>query len=105
MVDSKKKPRKGAGRVAFLAHLDGIKKMIEAGHPLVSVFEEYESKLSIKSGQFGKYVRKYIKGEVRNEPKPKQAKAAPIRTRAPDQPAFVSSPTPRDDLIHPKPKG
>ncbi|HEY6044334.1 MAG TPA: TraK family protein [Nitrosospira sp.] len=62
MVDSKKKPRKGAGRVAFLAHLDGIKKMIEAGHPLVSVFEEYESKLSIKSGQFGKYVRKYVKG-------------------------------------------
>ena len=69
MVDSKKRVRKGTGRVAFLAHLEGIKKMIEAGHPLVSVFEEYESKLSIKSGQFGKYVRKYVKGEVSNEPK------------------------------------
>jgi hypothetical protein len=68
MVDSKKKVR-GAGRVAFLAHLEGIKKMIDAGHPLVSVFEEYESKLSIKSGQFGKYVRKYVKGEMSNEPK------------------------------------
>ena len=81
MADSTKKGRKGAGRVAFLANLDGIKKMIEAGHPLVSVFEEYESKLSIKSGQFGKYVRKYVKGEAnkdmkkivkaRNEPKTK----------------------------------
>ena len=31
MVDSKKRVRKGTGRVAFLAHLEGIKKMIEAG--------------------------------------------------------------------------
>jgi hypothetical protein len=63
MVDSKKKVRKGSGKVAFMAHLEGIKKMLDAGHPMISVFEEYEKKLSIKSGQFGKYVRKYIRNK------------------------------------------
>ena len=70
MADLKKKVRKGTGRVSFLANLDGIKKMLDAGHPMISVFEEYENKLSIKSGQFGKYVRKYVKGEARNKIKP-----------------------------------
>ena len=61
MVDLKKKVRKGAGKVAFLAHMEGIKKMIEAGYPMISVFEEYESKMTVKEQQFGKYVRKYIR--------------------------------------------
>jgi hypothetical protein len=101
MGDSEKKPRKGAGRVAFLAHLEGIKKMIEAGHPLVSVFEAYENKLSIKSGQFGKYVRKYIKGEVKNEGKPEAKDTGATR-----KPRGVESGHPkfkpsgrRDDLV------
>lgn len=70
MADSKKKARKGTGRVAFKAHLAGIKKMIEDGHPVIAVFEAYENKLSIKSGQFGKYVRQYVKGEQRKKTKP-----------------------------------
>jgi topoisomerase IA-like protein len=69
MVDLKKKGRKGSGRVAFLAHLEGIKKMIDAGHLVITVFEEYENKVGIKSGQFGKYVRRYVKGDVRNKTK------------------------------------
>ncbi len=100
-----KKPVRGAGRVAFLARQEGIKKMTEEGHPLLSIYQKYEGDLNISYSQFVRYVGRYIKGEVKNEPKPKQAKASPIRTRTPDQPAFVSSATPRDDLIHPKPKG
>ena len=102
MVDLKNKGRKGSGRVAFLAHLEGIKKMIDAGHPLVSVFEEYEKKLSIKSGQFGKYVKKYIRNK-RDENNDRTAakgqgtkEKRPVRTREPGQQAFVSSDTPRD---------
>lgn len=60
--DSKKKVR-GAGRVAFLARQEGIKKMIEAGHPLVSVYQEYEDELTIKYGQFAKYVNKFIRNK------------------------------------------
>ena len=70
MADLKKRVRKGTGKVAFMAHLEGIKKMLDAGYPMISVFEEYEKKLSIKSGQFGKYVRKYVKGETRSKTKP-----------------------------------
>lgn len=67
MTASKKGGRKGTGKVAFLAHLEGIKKMLDAGHPMISVFEEYENKLSIKSGQFGKYVRKFIRSKPTEE--------------------------------------
>lgn len=60
--DSKKKVR-GSGRVAFLARVEGIKKMIEDGHPLISVYQEYEDELTIKYGQFAKYVNKFIRRE------------------------------------------
>lgn len=94
MADLKKKPRRGAGRVAFLAHLDGIKKMIEAGHPLVSVFEEYENKLNIKSGQFGKYVRKYVRGEPS---KPKETVSK--KEKAPSKEGFKFDPKSKEDLF------
>lgn len=99
---------RGAGRVGFLARQEGIKKMVEAGHPLLTVYQEYEKDLSISYSQFVKYIHKYIrrKSDGNEGKKITPAKeTTPIRTRTSDQPAFVSSPTPRDDLIHPKPKG
>ena len=84
MADLKKKVRKGAGKVSFLAHLDGIKKMLDAGYPMISVFEEYENKLSIKSGQFGKYVRKYVKGTVK-----KEKSASVSKPRKADREGFI----------------
>jgi hypothetical protein len=83
MADLKKKVRKGTGKVAFMAHLEGIKKMLDAGYPMISVFEEYEKKLSIKSGQFGKYVRKYIRSKP-NEGE-KTAKAVETKTTKPGE--------------------
>lgn len=97
MVDSKKKLRKGTGKVAFLAHLEGIKKMIEAGHPTIAVFEEYESKMTVKEQQFGKYVRKYVKGEsakvkeTKAETKPKKSEHG--------LPKFEKKERNRDDLV------
>lgn len=93
MADLKKKHR-GAGRVAFLAHLEGIKKMIDAGHPLVSVYEEYETKLNIKSGQFGKYVRKYVKGEPG-----KKKEVVRKKEKAPSKEGFTLDPKSKEDLI------
>lgn len=98
MVDLKNKVRKGTGRVAFLAHLEGIKKMIEAGHPLVSVYEEYESRLSIKSGQFGKYVRKYIRSKP-NESKPAEERKIKKPESSDDRPRFKPSTPKLDDLV------
>lgn len=53
---------RGSGRVGFLARLDEIKKMIEAGHPLLIVYQKHESDLSISYSQFVKYVNKFIRG-------------------------------------------
>ena len=93
MVDLKNKGRKGSGRVAFLAHLEGIKKMIDAGHPLVSVFEEYEKKLSIKSGQFGKYVKKYIRNKPTKEKiaEAKEVKKENVAAKIRSDPNYVAN--------------
>lgn len=98
---------RGAGRVGFLARLDGIKQMAEAGYPLLSIYQKYESDVGISYSQFVKYVNRYIRSKPTNEIKPEQAKAvAPIRKpRDPgtEQPKFRRSEN-RDDLINPKPK-
>ena len=105
----------GAGRVAFLARKEAIKTEIETGRTVKSVYREHQAQLGIGYVQFLKYVNQFIKGknenskqksvhatdEARERP---SAEHKPIRTRAPGEPAFVSSVTPRDDLIHPKPK-
>ena len=102
---------RGAGRVGFLARQEDIKKMVEAGHPLLSIYQKYEKDMSIKYSQFVKYIHKFIRSKPSgniDSPTGKEAagikEKRPVRIRTADQPAFVSSPTPRDNLIHPKPK-
>lgn len=108
-----KKAVRGSGRVSFLARLDAIKKMIEEGHPLLSIYQEYEKDFGFSYSQFVKYVHKFIRSKqnasteltIRETEKVTNKEPKHARTRTPDEPAFISSPTPRDDLIHPKPKG
>jgi hypothetical protein len=94
-------PIRGAGRVGFLARQEGIKTMLEAGHPLLAIYQQYEKDMSISYSQFVKYVNKFIRSKPsgnndRATEKGKDTKkATPIRTRV-EQPAFVSSDTPRD---------
>lgn len=54
------KPRRGAGKVAFLAHLEAFKEMFKAGHGQRTVFDQYESELGISYSQFNRYHAKYI---------------------------------------------
>ena len=96
---------RGAGRVGFLARQEEIKKMYEAGHPLLSIYQQYEKDMSISYSQFVKYVHKFIRSKPNGNEGKKSIPApetTPVRTRAPGQPAFVSSDTPRDNLIKPK---
>lgn len=51
---------KTVGRVAFLAHLDAIRDLLEKGHRNKEVFAELEAKLSISYSQFNRYVVRYI---------------------------------------------
>lgn len=104
MTEEAKDAFRGAGRVAFLAREKEIKEMIEAGHPTKNVYRKYGDKLNISYGQFARYVNKFIrrKPDENQGKKPAAPATKPIRTREPGQPAFVSSDTPRDNLIKPK---
>ena len=58
--------RRGAGRVAFLAHLAELKSEIGAGWSFAAVYENHKGKLSgLKYSQFCRYVGRYVTGGVR----------------------------------------
>ena len=54
------KPRKGAGRVAFLALRAEIRGLLEAGHPQKMIYEDHVQRLVISYSQFTRYVRQYL---------------------------------------------
>lgn len=64
MTDTPKKPRKGAGRVAFVARLDQTREMLMAGYAQRAIYDEYGGgeKLGISYTQFNRYVGFYITG-------------------------------------------
>jgi len=47
--------------VAFFAHLDVFRKLLDEGHPLRSIYDSHSEKLGIGYPQFTKYVGRYIK--------------------------------------------
>ncbi|WP_116895336.1 TraK family protein [Pseudomonas syringae] len=63
MTDGPKKVYRGAGRVAFLARLDDFRKLIDAGHPLRAIYDDYAEQLGIGYPQFTKYVVRYVRKE------------------------------------------
>jgi hypothetical protein len=101
-----KKNSRGAGRVAFLARIEDIRKMIDAGYTLLVIYEKYEKSLKIGYSQFARYVTRYIRSKPRHEnegekPAPAtEAKAIdPGEKRKPGFTHDPSSGSNRDDLI------
>jgi hypothetical protein len=94
------KKRLGTGRVAFLARADAIREKIKAGHTVAMLHDEYKNEMGINYGQFLNYVNRYIRrkqdGDNDRATEKDIKKSTPARTKTPDQPAFVSSDTPRD---------
>jgi hypothetical protein len=64
MADAPKTPSRGAGRVAFLARLDSIRKMVEAGYPVVLIYEQYGEEMGISYSQFARYVARYVQSSA-----------------------------------------
>lgn len=58
----------GTGRVAFKARLEEIKKEIEAGRTVMSVYREYGQKVGIGYSQFDRYVNKFIRRKPEEKP-------------------------------------
>ena len=103
-----KKNSRGAGRVAFLARIEDIRKMVDAGYSLLVIYEKYEKHLKISYSQFARYVTRYIRSKPRYE-KEGEKRVPATETKTIDsgekekrKPAFTHDPSSgsnRDDLI------
>lgn len=63
-IETADSPRRGDGKIAFLARLDTFQELFKAGHQQRKVFEKYESELGMSYSQFNRYVNKYIRAET-----------------------------------------
>ena len=52
--------RWGDGRVAFIRQKDLFRSLVEAGHPISSIYADHGAALGIGYTQFARYVRKYL---------------------------------------------
>lgn len=112
MKDGTKKEL-GTGRVAFLARQEEIRKEIEKGRTVMSVYREFGAKVGISYSQFDRYVNKIIRGKPHgNEGKKAEesadspaiepgTKESVVRKAVPTERKFVRKEN-RDDLINPK---
>lgn len=97
-MELEKKKRLGAGRVAFLARKEAIKAKIDAGHTMITVYEEHQKQLGIGYGQFVNYVNKFIRSKPSEAKSPEERK---LKKPEPgdDRPGFKSSTRKLDDLV------
>lgn len=61
MPEQVSKVHRGQGRVAFLARVDDFRNLLDAGHPLRSIYNDHKDQLGIGYPQFTKYVSRYIR--------------------------------------------
>jgi len=55
-----KKRRKGEGLIAFIANIDKFRKLLNAGYPQRSIYDEHEAILGFSYSQFNRYVHKFL---------------------------------------------
>ncbi|WGO96401.1 TraK family protein (plasmid) [Pseudomonas viciae] len=68
--------RRGAGRVAFLAHVEAIRKAVNEGWPATAIYEEHKAKVGITYSQFARYIARYITGADDGKPEASSRKGA-----------------------------
>lgn len=79
--------RKGAGRVAFLARKDEFKRLLDAGHPQRSIYDDHAAELGISYSQFNRYVGKYLGKAHDHEHQRNDTQAAPAAAGSGEQAA------------------
>lgn len=68
--------RRGAGRVAFLAHIEAIRKAVNEGWPATAIYEEHKARVGITYSQFARYIARYITGADDGKPEANSRKGA-----------------------------
>jgi hypothetical protein len=92
VTNKPKSGSRGAGRVAFLARVPDIKKMIDEGYTVKTIYQEYETQLNISYSQFTRYVARYIESDALKEKKIVSTKKKPAKE------GFVINPKLNKDL-------
>lgn len=86
------KPRLGAGRVAFLAHLETIRKEVEAGWTMQAVYDTHGPKLGITYSQFTRYVARFVKGKPPRRQEPEQEPSSALTKQPASFPDALETP-------------
>lgn len=55
--------RRGFGRVRFIANIEAIRSGVDAGYPLVAIYERHKGELDLSYQQFARYVAQFIRNE------------------------------------------
>lgn len=74
MTKKDERGKRGAGKVAFWAHKESIKKMLDDKYTLTATYLEHKKDVDIKYQQFRRYVNEFIRGKPEEKP---QAKPEP----------------------------
>jgi hypothetical protein len=112
MTDNTNKRYRGSGRIGFFAHRDDFQRLIDAGHPLRAIYDEYRDALGVGYSQFAKYVRRYLQKASYDRhqredegapqvPSPTAGRHAPARSPRPgEQPAGTPTGKLADTFVH-----
>lgn len=66
--------RRGAGRVAFLAHIEAIRKAVNEGWPATAIYDQHKGNVGITYSQFARYIARYITGADDGKPEASNSK-------------------------------
>ena len=89
------KTRRGAGRVAFLAHQATFATLLAAGHSQQSIYDDHATRLRISYSQFSRYVGKYLAPRFIDAPSPRHVPAPTHQSQ------FQSQRSPTEPLHRP----
>lgn len=94
---------RGAGRVAFLARVDAIRKAISEGYTLTVVYNDHQKHLGISYSQFARYVSKFISQDKRTPRNDHAQDTDPTRAAGPIGAGGVAHGTAGDSAVQPGP--
>lgn len=87
MADKPEKMRRGVGRVAFLARLEEFRKLVDAGWPITSIYEDHGASTSLSYSQFVRYIGKYLRTPPKRNRSDEHPDSQPVPARTPQTPS------------------
>lgn len=101
MADKPEKMRRGVGRVAFLARLEEFRKLVDAGWPITSIYEDHGASTGLSYSQFVRYIGKYLRTPPTRNRSDEHPDSQPVPARTPQTPPKQPVTPPEPNLTSP----